>query len=179
MVYFSSLTPMGLGKRLFFLSIIASDNGLLPDRHQAIIEKKMMGYCQLDDWEQILILIWRFSLTKMHLIMSSVKCRPFWLSLNVLKSHIKAGKKILQMFASLQLDHLLQNCLEKNFIDNLAFPKDEYLKQLGFINLLNFRAFGNCLGFYCIQLHIYWVFQSCYLYWYIWFVSRPKSFNSS
>ena len=69
------------------LSIIGSDNGLLPGRRQAIIWTNAIllligprgtNFCE------ILIEIHIFSVKKMHLKMSSGKWRPFCLCLNVL-----------------------------------------------------------------------------------------------
>ena len=69
------------------LTIIGSDNGLSPDRDQAIIWT-YAGILLIRPWgtnfSEILIEIDVFSFKKMHLKMSSVKCRPFCLSLNVL-----------------------------------------------------------------------------------------------
>ena len=69
------------------LTIIGSDNGLSPDRRQAIIWTNAgllligpLGTC----FSEILIKILTFPLKKMHLKVSSVKRRPFCLSLNVL-----------------------------------------------------------------------------------------------
>ena len=68
------------------LTIIGSDNGLSPSRHQAIIWTnagilliEMLGTNFSEIWSEIQT----FSFKKMHLKMSSVKCRPFRLGLNV------------------------------------------------------------------------------------------------
>ena len=68
-------------------SIIGSDNGLAPDRHQAIIwtnagilSSEPLG----TNFSEILIKIHIFSFKKMHLQMSSGKWRPFCLGLSVL-----------------------------------------------------------------------------------------------
>ena len=69
------------------LTTIGSDNGLLPDRRQAIIWTNagilLIGplgtnFCEIS------IGIQTFSFKKMHLKMSSAKCCPFCLGLNVL-----------------------------------------------------------------------------------------------
>ena len=69
------------------LTIIGSDNGLSPDRRQAIIwtnaDLLLNGFLETSSSE-IGIKIWAFSFKKMHLQMSSVKWRPFCLGLNVL-----------------------------------------------------------------------------------------------
>ena len=71
------------------LTIIASDNGLSPGRHQAIIWTNavilLIGLLGTK-FNEILLEIHTFSFTKMHLKMSSAKWRPFYLGLNVLKS---------------------------------------------------------------------------------------------
>ena len=69
------------------LTIICSDNGLSPSRHQAIIwtNAGILLICPLaTNFSEILIEINTFSLKKMHLKMSSAKGRPFCLGLNVL-----------------------------------------------------------------------------------------------
>ena len=68
------------------ITIIGSDNGLLPGRRQAIIWTydgilliRLLG----TNFSEILIEIDTFSLTKIHFQMSSGKWRPFCLGLNV------------------------------------------------------------------------------------------------
>ena len=69
------------------LTIIASDNGLLPGRRQAIIWTNagilLIGPLGTN-FNEILIEIHTFSYKKMHLKMASAKWRPFCLGLNVL-----------------------------------------------------------------------------------------------
>ena len=69
------------------LSIIGSDNGLSPDRRQAIILTNagilLIGPLGTD-FSEILIEIQTFSFKKMRLKVSSAKWRPFCLGLNVL-----------------------------------------------------------------------------------------------
>ena len=69
------------------LTIIGSDNGLLPDRRQAIIWTNaglsLIGPLWTN-FSEILIEILTFSFKKMHLKVSSAKRRPFCLGLNVL-----------------------------------------------------------------------------------------------
>ena len=71
------------------LTIIGSDNGLSPDRCQAIIWTNA-GILSIGPLgtkrSEILIAIHIFSFKKMHLEMSSGKWRPFCLGLNVFKS---------------------------------------------------------------------------------------------
>ena len=69
------------------LTIIVSDNGLSPGRHQAIIWINdgilLIGPLRTN-FSEILIEIYTFSFTKIDWKMLSGKCRPFCLSLNVL-----------------------------------------------------------------------------------------------
>ena len=69
------------------LTIIGSDNGLSPSRHQAIIWTNagiLLIRPSGTKFSEVLIEIDVFSFKKMHLKMSSAKCRPFCLGLNVL-----------------------------------------------------------------------------------------------
>ena len=70
------------------LTIIGSDNGLSPGRHQAIIwtnaEILLIGPWGTN-FSEILIGTDTFSFKKIHLKMSSEKWRPFCLGLNVLR----------------------------------------------------------------------------------------------
>ena len=69
------------------LTIIGSDNGLSPDRRQAIIWTNagllLIGHLGTN-FSEILIQILTFSFKKMHLKVSSAKRRPYCLGLNVL-----------------------------------------------------------------------------------------------
>ena len=69
------------------LTIIGSDNGLSPERHQAIIWTNA-GILLIEplgtNFSEISNEIHTFSFKKMHLKMSSAKWRPFCLGLNVL-----------------------------------------------------------------------------------------------
>ena len=71
------------------VTIISSDNGLWPDRCQAIIwtnaGKWLIGPLGTN-FDEILIKIHTFSFKKIHLKMSSGKWGPFCLGLNVLRS---------------------------------------------------------------------------------------------
>ena len=69
------------------LTIIGSDNGLSPDRRQAIIWTNagvLLIRTLGTNFSDFLSKIRAFSFKKMHLKMSSAKCRPFCLGLNVL-----------------------------------------------------------------------------------------------
>ena len=81
------------------LTIIGTDNGLSPGRRQAIIWTndgiwliRPLGI----NFSEILIGIQTFSFQKMHLQMSSAKCRPSCLGLNVI-----TGKPSLRSYLSL------------------------------------------------------------------------------
>ena len=73
------------------LTIIGLENGLSPGRRQAIIWTSapilLIGPLWIN-FSEILIRMWIFSFKKMHLKMSSAKCRPFCLGLNVLSCDI-------------------------------------------------------------------------------------------
>ena len=80
--------------RISKVTIIGSNNGLSPGRHQAIIwtNDKLLCIGPLGtNLGEILIGIYIFSFKKMHLKMSSAKGRPFCLGLNVLNSPIGMG----------------------------------------------------------------------------------------
>ena len=69
------------------LTIIGSDYGLLPGRHQAIILTNagiLLIWPLGTKFNEILIGIQTFSFKKMHLKMASAKWRPFCLGLNIL-----------------------------------------------------------------------------------------------
>ena len=86
----SSLTHWGrvTHKCVGKLTIIGSDNGLSPERRQAIIWTNA-GILLIEplgtNFIEIVNGIQTFSFKKMHLKMSSAKWRPFCLGLNVLK----------------------------------------------------------------------------------------------
>ena len=71
------------------LTIIVSDNGLSPGRRQAIIWTNagiLLIQTLGTNFSENLGKINSFSFSKMHLKMSSGKCRPFCLGLNVLSN---------------------------------------------------------------------------------------------
>ena len=83
LTHWGRVTHICVGK----LSIIGSDNGLSPERRQAIIWTNA-GILLIrplgTNFSEILIEVHTFSFTKMHLKMSFAKRRPFCLGLNVL-----------------------------------------------------------------------------------------------
>ena len=76
------------------LTIIGSDNGLSPERHQAVIWTNagilLIGPLGTN-FSELLIEIQTFSLKKIRLKMSSAKCCSFRLGLNELKQVSKRG----------------------------------------------------------------------------------------
>ena len=104
------------------LTIIGSDNGLLPDRHQAIIwtNAGILLFRPLGtNFNEILIEIHIISFKKIHLKMSSGKWRPFCLGLNVslcpneaIRWH-RSGSTLAQVMASCQMapSHYLNHWL--------------------------------------------------------------------
>ena len=81
-------------------TIIGSDNGLLPIRHQAIIWNNagiLLIRTLGTNFSEILIQIHTFSNKNMHLKMLSGKCWPFCLRLNVLKIRQSRNHPIFNM----------------------------------------------------------------------------------
>ena len=73
-------------------TIIGSDNGLSPGRHQALIwtNARILLIGPLGtNFNDIFYEIHTFSFKKIHLKMSSGKWRPFCLGLNVLMTHVQ------------------------------------------------------------------------------------------
>ena len=87
LTHWGRVTHIWVGK----LTIIASDNGLSPGQHQAIIWTNagilLIGPLGTK-FNEIFIEIHAFSFKKMHLKMSSAKWRPFCLSPNVLNKSL-------------------------------------------------------------------------------------------
>ena len=87
------LTPWGRVKYIFIgnLTIIGSDNGLLPGRHQAIIwtnARILLTRSLRTNFSEIVIITHICSSMKIYLKMSSGKWRPFCLGLNELRVNI-------------------------------------------------------------------------------------------
>ena len=86
------------------LTIIVSDNGLSPGRHQAIIctNAGILSIGPLGtNLSEISITIHIFSFKKMHLKMSSGKWRPFCLGFNVLKVSFAFSPRYLHNYGFL------------------------------------------------------------------------------
>ena len=84
LTHWGRVTHICVGK----LIIIGSDNGLSPDRRQAILwtNARLLSMGPLRTYfNENLIKIQQFSLKKMHVKMSSAKWRPSGLGLNVLR----------------------------------------------------------------------------------------------
>ena len=99
--------------RVSKLTIIGSDNGLSPDRRQAIIwtnaELLFIGPWGTN-FSEILIEILTFSFKKMHLKMSSGKCRPFCFGLNVLSrflTSLRYWRAVFDMMANNAQNYLI------------------------------------------------------------------------
>ena len=93
------------------LTIIGSDNGLLPSRRQAIIWTNawiLLIRPSGTNFSEILNEIDVFSFKKMHLKMSSAKCRPFYFGLNVLTSQCEAHATACRLLFSF-LRHTLSS----------------------------------------------------------------------
>ena len=81
LTHWGRMTHIGIG----ILTIIASDNGLLPGQHQDIIWTNAGISLIGTNFSEILIKILTFSFEKMCSKVSSAKYWPFCLGLNVLK----------------------------------------------------------------------------------------------
>ena len=121
------------------LTIIASDNGLSPDRRQAIIWTNpgllLMGSLRTN-FSEILIEILTFSFTKMRLKVSSAKRRPFCLGFNEL--NIASGCYLWISFVKKYfitttafLTALLESCFVDQHFRHISVTKvrHHYFKQ--------------------------------------------------
>ena len=107
------------------LTVIGSDHGLSPGRRQAIIWTKtgilLIGPLGTN-FSEILLEIYTFSFTKMHLKMSFGKWRPFCLGLNVL-SH---QGWVTHIYITLQWRHVERDgVLNHRRIDYLLNTKSQ------------------------------------------------------
>ena len=135
------------------LTIIGSDNGLLPGLCQAIIwtnDGILLIRPLGTNFSEILSKIHTFSFKKMHLKTSSAKCRPFCLGLNVLMylipvcmEHIGACHALAGTVLQMPLRQYI------NKLSRLHWPwvmKEIYMKFDG-MNFENFQSFTNCSPF--------------------------------
>ena len=117
-------------------TIIGSDNGLSPDRRQAIIWTNagilLIGPLGTN-FNEILIKSHTFSFKKIHLKMSSGKWRPFFLGLNVLiyvvsnmtTTIVHKGTHCNPWFVGM---HLIE--IETQILKGLAyFPRGQWVKE--------------------------------------------------
>ena len=100
------------------LSIIDSDNGLSPERRQAIIWTNagilLIGPLGTN-FSEILIEILTFSFKKMRLKVSSAKWCPFCLGLNVLTHRGQVDLRKLAIFNTIQMS--LKSWLSQEYLD--------------------------------------------------------------
>ena len=97
------------------ITIIGSDNGLSPGRHQAIFwtNAGILSIGHLGTkFREILIEIHTFSFKKMHLKRSSGKYRPFCLGLNVFREQWWFFYTVYIGSISQFLQRLWSNCVE-------------------------------------------------------------------
>ena len=146
----SSLTHWGRVTHICVskLTIIGSDNGLPPDRRQAIIWTNagllLIGPLGKKNFYEILIEILTFSFKKMRLKVSSAKRRPFCLGLNVLREKLDhpwdgtvwecCQRQITQAFTILQYQPIFKELI--NLIENTSIlnhtpslPASSYLRM--------------------------------------------------
>ena len=110
------------------LTIIGSDNGLSPDRRQAIIWTNagilLIGPLGVN-FNEILIKINTFPFKKMHLKMASAKWRLFLLGLNVLTSMLK-----LLTWAYLKTSNLIKiKCEQASPFKNIEWNMWRFLQK--------------------------------------------------
>ena len=101
------------------LTIIGSNNGLLPDRHQAIIWTNagiLLIRTSGTNFSEKLSEIHIVSFTKMNLKVSSAKWRPFCLGLNVLRLRRAITSHRKQLGVSTYLRPCLSYCLLLNMV---------------------------------------------------------------
>ena len=124
MFLFNSLRPSDTYICVSELTIIGSDNGLSPDRRQAIIWTNagilIIGPLRTN-FSEILIEILAFSYKKMRLKVSSAKWRPFHLGLNVLrKCFWEVMDTLVQSTSSLNVLTLRPEQNGDHFIENIC-----------------------------------------------------------
>ena len=124
------MTHICVGK----ITIIASDNGLSPERRQAIIwtNAGLLSIGTLRTYfSEILIKIQQFSLKKMHLKMTSAKRRLCCRGLNVLSAQHKTPTAIPLKMHATYIWHM-ENCVNGlNSCPNTPHPhgKTQYIQH--------------------------------------------------
>ena len=125
---FSTLTHWGRATHICVsnLTIIGSDNGLSPERRQAIIWTNagiLLTGPLGTNFSEILIAIETFSFKKMHLKISSAKWRPFCLGLNVLRIPLRVtgviSLRLLSMVSTLHVYSKSQGMLARSTFDRV------------------------------------------------------------
>ena len=104
LTHWGRVTHICVGK----LTIIGSDNGLSPERRQAIIWTNV-GILLIrplgTNFSEFLVEILIFSFKKMRLKLSSAKWRPFCLGLNELRKHTACNHFIFLLHVIIDLMH--------------------------------------------------------------------------
>ena len=116
------MTHICVGK----LTIIGWDNGLSPERRQAMIwtNAGILSIGPLGtNFSEILIEIQTFSLKKIRLKMSSAKCCSFRLGLNVLRKDSRIAMQVMATKASCSIDLILPVCYGTDGCDDTVYPK--------------------------------------------------------
>ena len=132
LTHWGRVTQICVGK----LTIIGSDNGLSPERRQAIIWTNAgilligpLGTNFSENW----IEIQTFSLKKIHLKMSSAKCCSFCLGINVLRySLIFVWKLLIQITAASSIglwdNHNIADALHITYHSDMSYGR-KYIWQ--------------------------------------------------
>ena len=132
LTHWGRVTHICVGK----LIIIGSDNGLSPGRRQAIIwtnaGMSLIGSLGIN-FSEILIAVETFSFMKMHLEMSSGKCRPFCLGLNVLNMYANVSLQWITTVQHVYIDTKRQNVWHGLYSADVG--------NMAAINTANFRFF--------------------------------------
>ena len=180
------MTHICVGK----LSIIGSDNGLSPKRHQAIIWNKdgilLIGPLGTN-FIEIFIEIQTFSLTEICLKMSSAKCCSFRLGLNVLKSDIYyiINYNFLEISINVFILHIKWlMCIFPNHDDRVTIrhqianlPSSFNCNMIGWIMFICinticicFKTLSTCWSFSCIKVHARTFYGRNEKKWYSWII---------
>ena len=134
--HWGRVTHICVGK----LTIIGSDNGLSPERRQAIIWTNvgilLIGPLEIY-FSEILIEIKTFSLKKIRLKMSSEKCCSFRLGLDVLTLQVSAQYVYGTLTSSLTLiPGWISNHMTSKVWDEITYPFPNWSPGDGTLNML-------------------------------------------
>ena len=137
-------------------TIIGSDNGLSPGRHQAIIWTNA-GILLIEplgtNFSEILIGIQSFSFKKMRLKMSSAKWRPFCLGLNVLILIKKLTAFLFESWTSLWAAVNLLTHWGRDEMNNIS--QTTFSNVFSSMKMFEFRLKFNWSLFPMVQLTIF------------------------